>query len=109
MPDITQADIGRRMYQLDKEKHVERSIGMVRQNLGNEWKSFSGEDIHMLERLIGDVWVGFDRTLWEKIPFGRMTKGDVEHILDIVKFLDMDKTPRTEVLARVQKVLLEVR
>jgi hypothetical protein len=109
MPDITKTDIGRRMYQLHKEKNVERIIEMMRQNLGADWKSFSDQDIHMLERLIGDAWVGFDKNLWEKIPFARMTKDDVSHLLAVGKFMDMDKTPRTQVMEDVRNVLLAVR
>ena len=109
VPDITQADIGRRMYQLHKEKNVERAIEMLRQNLGADWKRFSDADIHLLEQLIGDVWVGFDRKLWEKIPFGHMTRDDVEHLLAIGKNIVPGKTPKTQVLDDVQNVLLAVR
>jgi hypothetical protein len=109
MPDITQADIGRRMYQLHKEKNVERAIGMLRQNLGADWKRFPDADIHLLEQLIGDVWVGFDRTLWEKILFDQMTREDVDHLLAIGKNMVLDKTPKTQVLEEVRKILLAVR
>lgn len=71
-----------------------------------DWKSFSDADIRMLERLIAEAWVSFDRTLWEKIPFGRMKKEDLEHILDIRRFLDVDKAPKTQVLEQAGEVLL---
>jgi len=109
MPDITKTDIGRRMYLLHKEKNIERIIEMIRQNLGADWKSLTDTDIHLLERLFGDAWVTFDKTLWENIPFGRITKGDVDHLLAIGKYMDLDKTPKTQVLDEVQKVLLAVR
>jgi hypothetical protein len=110
MSDITRTDIGRRMYQLQKEKGVEKATEKIRDSLGADWKSFSDADIRMLERLLGDAWVSFDRTLWEKIPFGRMKKEDVEHILDVGRFLDLDKAPKTQVLEQLEKVLLaEVR
>ena len=109
MPDITKTDIGRRMYQLHKEKNVERIIEMMRMNLGNEWRSFSEADIRLLERLIGDAWVGFDKSLWEKIPFGRMTKDDISHLIAVGRYMDLDKTPRTQIMEDVKNVLLAVR
>jgi hypothetical protein len=109
MPDFTQADIGRRMYQLHKEKSVERTTEMLRESLGSDWKAFTDADIHLLEQLIGDVWVGFDRVLWEKIRFDLMKKDDVDRLLTIGKYMVMDKTPKTQVLDEVQKILLAVR
>lgn len=106
MSDITRTDIGRRMYQLQKEKGVEKATEKIRDCLGADWKSFSDADIRMLERLLGDAWVSFDRTLWDKIPFARMKSEDLEHILDIGRFLDLDKAPRTQVLEQLEKVLL---
>ena len=109
MSDITKTDIGRRMYQLHKGKNVEHIIEMMRQNMGADWKSYTDEDIHLLERLIGDAWVGFDKTLWEGIPFGRMTREDINKLLDIGKFMDLDKTPKTQIMENVKSVLLAVR
>jgi hypothetical protein len=109
MPDITRTDIGRRMYQLHKEKNVEHLIEMIRQHLGADWKSYSDEDIRLLERLLGDAWVGFDKGHWEKIPFGRMTKDDVNHLLAVGKYMDMDKTPKTQIMDDVKSVLAAVR
>jgi hypothetical protein len=109
MPDFTKTDIGRRMYLLHKEKNVERIIEMMRHNLGAEWKSLSEADIHLLERLLGDAWVTSDKIFWENIPFGRISRHDVEQLLAIGKFKDLDKTPKTQVLDEVQKVLLAVR
>jgi hypothetical protein len=109
VPEITQADIGRRMYQLHKEKSVERTTEMLRESLGSDWKSFTDADIHLLEQLIGDVWVGFDKVLWEKIRFDLMKKDDVDRLLTIGKYMVMDKTPKTQVRDEVQKILQAVR
>ena len=106
MPDLSKTDIGRRMYQLHKEKGVEQVTEKIRESLGADWKTIPDADIRMLERLLGEAWVSFDNMLWEKIPFGRMNKEDVEHIIDIGRFLDLDKAPKTQVLAELEKVLL---
>lgn len=109
MSDISRTDIGRRMYLLHKEKNVERIIELIRQNPGADWKSYPDADIHLLERLIGDAWVGFDKTLWEKIPFGRMTKEDINRLLDIGRSMDLDRTQKMQVMDDVKSVLLSVK
>jgi hypothetical protein len=109
MPDISQADIGRRMYQLHKEKSVERAIELLRHNLGADWKTLTDADILLLEQLIGDVWVGFDRKLWEKIPFDRMTRGEVDTVLAAGKNMIIDKTPKSQVIDQVRNVLIAIR
>jgi uncharacterized membrane protein len=105
MPDITKTDIGRRMYQLHKEKGVEKVTVQIRESLGTDWKSFSDSDIRLLERLLSEAWVSFDKAYWEKIAFNHMKKEDVERILDVGKFLDPDKAPKTELLEALKKAM----
>ena len=106
MADITRTDIGRRMYQLHKEKGVEKAVEKIRESMGPEWKTLSDAEIRMLDRLLGEAWVNFDRTVWEKVPFGRMTKADVEQVLNIGKFIDLEKAPRTEIIRALERVLV---
>jgi translation initiation factor 2 alpha subunit (eIF-2alpha) len=105
MSDVSKTEIGRRMYQLHKEKNVEKALTMIRESLGADWKMLPEADLHLLERLLGEAWVGFDNTVWEKIPFGRMTRDDVERILDIGRYRDLNTAPKTEVLGELEKVL----
>ncbi|PKL65683.1 MAG: hypothetical protein CVV32_00315 [Methanomicrobiales archaeon HGW-Methanomicrobiales-3] len=106
MPDITKTDIGRRMYQLHKEKGVEKATEKIRESLGAEWKTVPDADIRLLEQLLGVAWVSFDSKIWEKIPFGRMNREDVERILDTGRFLNLDTAPKTQVLEQLERVLL---
>jgi hypothetical protein len=94
------------MYQLHREKGVEKATGKIRESLGADWKSLSDAEIRMLERLLGEAWVHVAPELWEKIPFGNMTRGDVDRVLDIGKFLDLDTAPRTQVIDELRRVLL---
>ncbi|MBN2279713.1 MAG: hypothetical protein JXQ65_03955 [Candidatus Marinimicrobia bacterium] len=107
MPDITKTDIGRRMYQLHKEKGVEKATEKIRESLGADWKIIPDADIRLLEQLLGVAWVSFDTRLWEKIPFGQMRREDVERILDTGRFLDLDTAPKTQVLEELERVLLK--
>ncbi len=81
MSDVSRTEIGRRMFALQKEKHVELAIEKIRPNLGSEWKRLTHKDIEMLKHILGAAWVSIDRTTWEKIAFSRMSSRDV---LDLV-------------------------
>ena len=109
MPDVTKTEIGRRMYQLHKEKSVEKIIEKIRDNIGHDWKSFTGDEIHLLERLLSAAWANIEQSNWDKIQFSRMSKDDVRRILDVGKYIDLDKTPQHALVAEVEKVLLSVR
>ena len=109
MPDVTKTEIGRRMYQLHKEKGVEKIIEKMRRNIGPEWKAFTGDEIHLLERLLSAAWANIEQSKWDQIQFSRMSKDDVRRVLDVGKYTDLDKTPQHAVVGEIENVLLSVK
>ena len=93
------------MYQIHKEKEVEKAMQQIRDSLGTEGRSLSDADIRLLERLLAEAWAGFGKPVWEKVPFGQMRREDVDRILDFGRFLDLDKIPKAEVLDGLLTVL----
>ena len=108
MPDVSRTDIGRRMFQLQKEKAVEQVIEKIRQNLRSEWKTLSTADVHLLERLLQAAWVNTDKVAWEKIRFNTCSKEDVQRILSVASGIDLEKTSQHEVAEELEKVLASV-
>ena len=108
MPDVSRTEIGRRMFQLQKEKAVEKVIEKIRQNIGSEWKTFSEKDVHLLERLLEAAWVNMEKAAWEKIRFNKCSKEDVQRILSVARGIDIEKTSQHAVAEEVEKVLVTV-
>jgi hypothetical protein len=108
MPDVSRTEIGRRMFQIQKQKIVEQVIEKIRMNLGSEWKSFSEKDVHLLERLLEAAWVNTDKAAWEKIRFNTCSQEDVQRILSVGRGIDLEKTSQHEVAEEVEKVLLTI-
>jgi len=108
MPDVSRTEIGRRMFQLQKEKAAEQVIEKIRQNLGSEWKTLSTADVHLLERLLQAAWVNTDKVAWEKIRFNMCSKEDVERILLVARGIDLEKTSQHAVAEEVGKVLVTI-
>ena len=52
MPDISQAEIGRRMYHIHREKRVEHAIKQVQESLGASWRSLGQEEIQKLGHML---------------------------------------------------------
>lgn len=108
MPDVTQAEIGRRMYHVHREKLVEQAIKLIQQGLGTEWKSFSEEDILLLGHLLQCTWNTIDQKIWDKIVFAKVTKSDVRKILSFGKGVGPGKNPSSETVAEIKKILLAI-
>jgi hypothetical protein len=109
MPDVTQAEVGRRLYHVHREKLVETAIKMIQQGLGNEWKSYSEDDILLLGHLLQCTWNTIDQKIWEKILFANVTKSDVQKILAFGKGVGPGKNPDQAAVAEIKKILLAVR
>lgn len=106
MPDISQTEVGRRLYHIHREKRVEQAIKKIQHSLGSEWKSIPEQDVHLLERLLADVWTTIEQTTWEKIPFAHVTRDDIQHILAIGKGIGLDKTIDRTAVENAKKIFL---
>jgi len=108
MPDVSQAEIGRRMYHVHREKLVEQAIKLIQQGLGAEWKLYSEEDIILLGHLLQCTWNTIDQKIWEKIAFAKFTRSDVQKILSHGKGVCPGKNPSPEAVAEIKKILLAI-
>ena len=108
MPDVTQAEIGRRMYHVHREKLVEQAIKLIQQGLGTEWKSFSEDDISLLGHLLQCTWNTIDQKIWDKISFARIKTSDVKKILSFGKDVSPGKNPEQAAVAEIKKILLAI-
>jgi hypothetical protein len=108
MPDVTQAEIGRRMYHVHREKLVEQAIKLIQQGLGTEWKSFSEEDILLLGHLLQCTWNTIDQKIWDKISFGKIKKSDVLKILSYGEGVGPGKNPSQGSVEEIKKILLAI-
>jgi hypothetical protein len=109
MPDVTQAEVGRRLYHVHREKRVEQAIKLIQQGLGTEWKSFSEDEILLLGHLLQCTWNTIDQKIWDKISFPGVTKSDVGKILSHGKGVGPGKNPDQAAVAEIKKILLAVR
>lgn len=77
MPQIDNDELGRRVFQLQKEKAVESALEKVRRTLGDHWCHISPSDCEALKSILGETWTSIERAQWASFQFSRLTQGDV--------------------------------
>jgi len=83
MPDVTNDERGRRIFQLHKERAVEAALEKIRLNPKSDWATFSQQDIKSLTTMLGETWVSVERSTWEQCSFSRLTRKDLNEIISI--------------------------
>jgi hypothetical protein len=85
MPEAKDEEVGRRLFQIHKEKAVEVAVEKMRRKMSSEWTSFTSSDIDILKHILGEAWVCIKRTEWEGISFTKLTKNDLQGIIQVAK------------------------
>jgi hypothetical protein len=93
MPDVSQKEVGRRMYHVHRVKTVEEAIKKIKHGVGADWSLFTREDIDLLNHLLQCTWNVIDQKTWNNIPFGSMTKNEVQKILSHGQGVGPGKNP----------------
>ena len=83
MPEVKDEEVGRRLFQIHKEKAVEVAMEKMRRKMPSEWTSFTSSDIDILKHILGEAWVCIKRAEWESISFTKLTKKDVQAIIQV--------------------------
>jgi hypothetical protein len=106
MPDVSQKEVGRRLYHVHREKRVEEAIKKIRHGVGADWSSFTREDIDLLGHLLQCTWNTVDQKIWDSLLFATMTKNDVRKILSFGVGVSPGKNPSAEAVVEIKKILL---
>jgi len=93
MPEAHDEEVGRRLFQIHKEKAVEVALEKIRRKMPSEWKSFTSADIDVLKYVLGEAWVCLKRSEWEGISFARLTKKDLQIIIEIANQVSSKEKP----------------
>jgi hypothetical protein len=81
MTDISDDNLGRRLFQIQKEKAVEDALEKIRRRAGTDWKAISATDNNMLKEILGELWTSIDRTRWGSYTFSKLSKEDIRSLI----------------------------
>ena len=105
MPEVSQKEVGRRMYHVHRLKTVEEAIKRIKHGVGSDWSQFSVEDMDLLGHLLQCTWNVIDQKTWDSIPFARMTAQQVQKILSYGEGVGPGKNPEPAAVAEIKKIL----
>lgn len=108
MPEVTDDERGRRIFQIHKDMAVEKAIEKIRENIGQDWKIYSARDIDLLKFILGESWVSLDRRTWEGFAFTRLSREDIDEIVRIAKEVKGKKRLESDAVTDVVKILERV-
>lgn len=109
MPDVTQAEIGRRMYHVHRGKRVEHAVKLMREALGPGWRSLKEDEILILGHVLQCTWNKIEEKQWDAIPFGRMGMDTVRKILSFGEGVSPGRNPSPEAVAEIKRILLSLK
>lgn len=81
MTDVTDDNLGRRLFQIQKEKAVENALEKIRRKTGNEWEAISTADTSVLTEILGELWTSIDRTRWGNYSFSKLSREDIMSLI----------------------------
>ncbi len=108
MPEVTDEERGRRIFQVHRDRAVESAMEKIRRNLGQDWKLYSALDIEMLKFTLGDCWVFMVRQDWEGCSFTRLSRTDFDGLIRIGKDIKRDDRLEGEGVGRAIEILKKV-
>ena len=105
MSRSTEESLGRRRFQIQKEKAVEDAYEKIRRSFGEDWKCFSSEDCAVLRDVLGEIWIGVDRDRWKNYCFSTLSHKEILSLIDIAKEGLCQKCMTPDALARLDDIL----
>jgi hypothetical protein len=108
MPDVTDDERGRRVFQIHKGMAVETAVEKIRQSLGQDWKLYSVYDIDILKYMLGESWVSMDRQSWGRCSFSRLVREDIDAIIKIGKGVKNGKQREGDAVREMSEILSRV-
>jgi hypothetical protein len=105
MSRSTEEDLGRRRFQIQKEKAVEEAYEKIRRSFGQEWQYFSAEDCAVLRKVLGEIWISVGRDRWIDYCFSTLLHKEIHSLIAMGKTGLCQHCMTTEVLARLDEIL----
>ena len=108
MPEVTDDERGRRVFQIHKEMAVETALEKIRQSMGQDWKLYSVYDIDILKYMLGESWVSMDRQSWGRCTFSRLVREDIDTIINIGKGVKNGRRMEGDAVREMNEILKRI-
>jgi hypothetical protein len=105
MTNVTDDNLGRRLFQLQKEKAVEDAMEKIRHSTGTDRPSISTADNEILKFILGELWTSIDRPRWGSYSFTKLSKEDLIGLIIQGKYIKNKHTMTDDDLKALDAIL----
>jgi hypothetical protein len=105
MSGSTDDNLGRRLFQVQKEKAVEEAFEKLRRGLSAQWNSISSTDSEILKEVLGEVWTSIDRHRWGTYRFSKVSAEDLKSLIVLGKEMKSQYSPTYERIRQLDEIL----
>ncbi|MFA5267872.1 MAG: hypothetical protein WC379_07865 [Methanoregula sp.] len=83
MSPATEDNLGRRRFQLHRDKAVEQSLEKIRRAPDSGWESLTPEQRARLKGVLAEIWENCERGRWEQYCFSTITRSDILQLITL--------------------------
>lgn len=94
----TEETLGARMYQITRQRAVERAMDRLRAGLKADWHFLTREEVENLRWFFGEIWATRDRAEWERLHFSKLSLHDTRILAGHADRLHRHGTQRSTTL-----------
>jgi hypothetical protein len=105
MSRIADDTLGRRRFQVQKEKAVEHALERIRRAKASVWRSCTTDDYAALREVLGEVWINVDRERWDTYSFTKLTGDEIHSLITAGKDLRSGHVLTAETLTVLDAIL----
>jgi hypothetical protein len=105
MSGSTDDNLGRRLFQVQKEKAVEEALEKIRRGLSDQWHSISSRDTELLKEVLGEVWTSIDRHRWGSYRFSKVSAEDLKSLIILGKEMKSHYSLTDEKIMQIDRIL----
>jgi len=107
MSTITNEELGRRRFQVLRDKAAELGLEKIRKSIGDLGEELSPNESSLIREVLKEIWSGVDNNVWESFSFTRLTHDDIRAILTVAKSGKNQKDAVPAMAEIMKKILLE--
>ena len=105
MSRIADDTLGRRRFQVRKEKAVEHALERIRRAKDSGWHSHSAEDHAALREVLGEVWINVEQERWDAYSFSKLTGDEIRSLITAGRDLRSGNVLTAETLMVLDAIL----
>jgi hypothetical protein len=102
---MTSDELGRRRFQIQKDKAVEDAFEKIRRGLGSEWSSLSSDDSDVLKMVLGEIWMSIDRPRWAMYSFSKLSPENIRSLIALGREITARKSFTDDMLNAMDHIL----